>query len=120
MPPSNGCATCTNEALAHPAVVGLAIGTRPDCVPDDVLDLLDEIGRRTYLSVEYGMQTMHDRSLDWMNRGHHHDAMLDAIAAQPRPCRLKSVRTSCSGCRANRTTTCWPRPAKSRGSGSTR
>ncbi|MBW3597405.1 MAG: TIGR01212 family radical SAM protein, partial [Planctomycetes bacterium] len=67
------------EALAHPKVVGLAIGTRPDCVPDDVLDLLEELGRRTYLSVEYGMQTMHDRSLDWMNRGHHHDAFLDAM-----------------------------------------
>ncbi len=68
------------EALAHPAIVGLAIGTRPDCVPDDVLDLLDEIGNRTYLSVEYGMQTMHDRSLDWMNRGHHHNAMVDTMA----------------------------------------
>ena len=34
---------------------------------------------RTYLSVEYGLQTIHDRSLDWMNRGHHHDAFLDAI-----------------------------------------
>ncbi len=68
------------EALAHPQVVGLAIGTRPDCVPDDVIALLDELGRRTYLSVEYGMQTMHDSSLDWMNRGHHHDAMVDAMA----------------------------------------
>jgi radical SAM protein (TIGR01212 family) len=66
-------------AIEHPQVVGLAIGTRPDCVPDDVLDLLGEIAARTYLSVEYGMQTMHDRSLDWMNRGHHHDAFLDAI-----------------------------------------
>jgi len=67
------------QALAHPAIVGMAIGTRPDCVPDDVLDLLSEIGARTYLSVEYGMQTIHDRSLDWMNRGHHYDAMLDAV-----------------------------------------
>lgn len=67
------------EALAHPQVVGLAIGTRPDCVPDEVLDLLTEFAGRTYLSVEYGMQTMHDRSLDWMNRGHHHDAFLDAM-----------------------------------------
>jgi radical SAM protein (TIGR01212 family) len=66
------------QALAHPLVVGMAIGTRPDAVPNDVLDLLAEIAGRTYLSVEYGMQTMHDRSLDWMNRGHHHDAMLDA------------------------------------------
>jgi uncharacterized protein len=67
-------------AIAHPKVVGLAIGTRPDCVPDDVLDLLEELAGKTYLSVEYGLQTIHNRSLDWMNRGHHHDAMLDAVA----------------------------------------
>lgn len=67
------------RAREHPQIVGLAIGTRPDCVPDDVLDLLEEIGRRTYLSVEYGVQTIHDRSLDWMNRGHHYDAFLDAM-----------------------------------------
>ncbi len=66
-------------AIAHPQVVGLAIGTRPDCVANEVLDLLTEIARRTYLSIEFGMQTMHDRSLDWMNRGHHHDATVDAI-----------------------------------------
>ena len=67
------------EALAHPQIVGLVIGTRPDCVPDDVLDLLTKLSSRTYLSVEYGMQTMHDRSLEWMNRGHGHDAMIDAV-----------------------------------------
>ncbi|MHB8861443.1 MAG: TIGR01212 family radical SAM protein [Pirellulaceae bacterium] len=67
------------QALAHPAVIGLAIGTRPDCVGDDILSLLTDIARRRFLSVEYGMQTMHDRSLDWMNRGHHHDAMVDAV-----------------------------------------
>ena len=67
------------DALAHPQVVGLVIGTRPDCVPDEVLDLLEELAAHTYLSVEYGMQTIHDRSLDWMNRGHHHDAMVDAV-----------------------------------------
>jgi uncharacterized protein len=66
-------------ALSHPKVVGLAIGTRPDCVPDEVLDLVQEIAGRTYLSVEYGIQTIHNRSLDWMNRGHHHDATIDAI-----------------------------------------
>ena len=67
------------QALAHPQVVGLAIGTRTDCVPDAILDLLEELARDTYLSVEYGVQTVHDRSLDWMNRGHHHKATLDAI-----------------------------------------
>jgi radical SAM protein (TIGR01212 family) len=67
------------EALSHPQVVGLAIGTRSDCVPEDVLDLLSEFASRTYLAVEYGMQTMHDRSLAWMNRGHDHASFLDAV-----------------------------------------
>jgi radical SAM protein (TIGR01212 family) len=71
--------TVYREALDHPQVVGLAIGTRPDCVPDEVLMLLAELSRETVLSVEYGMQTMHDRSLDWMNRGHNHDVFVDAI-----------------------------------------
>jgi hypothetical protein len=69
-----------DEALSHPSVVAMAIGTRPDCVPDDVLELLEEVSQKTYLSVEYGMQTMHNRSLDWMNRGHHHEAFQDAVA----------------------------------------
>ena len=67
------------DALDHPQVVALAIGTRPDCVPDDVLELLEEIAQETYLSIEYGLQTSHDKSLDWMNRGHHHDVSVDAI-----------------------------------------
>jgi hypothetical protein len=66
-------------ALAHPQVVGLAIGTRPDCVADDVLDLLQEIAGRTYLSVEYGVQTIHDRSLEWMNRGHDFAASRECV-----------------------------------------
>lgn len=67
------------EAIDHPEVIALAIGTRADCVPDEVLDLLEELAGRTCLTVEYGMQTMHNRSLDWMNRGEHHDSMLDAM-----------------------------------------
>jgi radical SAM protein (TIGR01212 family) len=67
------------EALAHPLIKGLVIGTRPDCVPNDVLDFIEELGRKTYVSLEYGMQTMHDRSLDWMNRGHHHASFIDAM-----------------------------------------
>lgn len=66
-------------ALSHPLVVGLAIGTRPDCVPDPVLELLEEIATRAYLSVEYGLQTIHDRSLVWMNRGHDYASFVDAV-----------------------------------------
>ena len=67
------------EALAHPAIVGLAIGTRPDCVHEEVLDLLAELARRTWVSVEYGLQTIHDRTLLWLRRGHGYDAFLDAV-----------------------------------------
>jgi radical SAM protein (TIGR01212 family) len=48
-------------------------------VPDETLDLLEEIAGRAYLSIEYGMQTMHNRSLEWMNRGHDHASFLDAV-----------------------------------------
>ncbi len=63
------CGRCTKRPSAHPEVVALAIGTRQDCVPDDVLDLLEEFGKRVPLTVEYGLQTIHDKSLEWMNRG---------------------------------------------------
>ncbi len=66
-------------ALDHDAIVGIAIGTRPDCVPDEVLDLLQELAEQTYVSVEYGIQTIHDRSLIAMNRGHLYDVFPDAI-----------------------------------------
>ena len=66
------------QALSYPEVVGLAIGTRPDCVGEAVLDLLTELAKRTWLVVEYGLQTIHDRTLDLLNRGHHHSDFLDA------------------------------------------
>jgi uncharacterized protein len=71
--------TLWDIALEDPRIVGLVIGTRPDCVPDEVLDLIDEYAQQTYVSLELGIQTIHDASLDWMNRGHHHDASLDAL-----------------------------------------
>jgi radical SAM protein (TIGR01212 family) len=69
-----------DEALAHPQVVGLAVGTRPDSVPDAVLDLLEGYAGDRFVCLELGLQSRHDRSLDWMNRGHHFDAFLDAVA----------------------------------------
>jgi radical SAM protein (TIGR01212 family) len=68
-----------DEALDHPQIVGLAVGTRPDCVPDDVLDLLQRYARDRYVCLELGLQSMHGRSLDWMNRGHHFGAFVDAV-----------------------------------------
>jgi radical SAM protein (TIGR01212 family) len=68
-----------DEALEHPQVVGLAIGTRPDCVPEDILNLIEGYARNRYVCLELGLQSIHDRSLDWMNRGHHFDAFVDAV-----------------------------------------
>ncbi len=67
------------EALGHPQVVGLAVGTRPDCAGDAVLDTLAELAGRTWVTIELGLQTIHDRTLDWLERGHHVDAFLDAV-----------------------------------------
>ncbi len=58
------------EALSHPDVVGLSIGTRPDCVSDETLDLLEDLAQKTHLWIEYGLQSMHDKTLDYINRGH--------------------------------------------------
>jgi radical SAM protein (TIGR01212 family) len=65
-------------------VLGLAIGTRPDCVDDAILDLLAEIAARTWVVVELGLQTIHDRTLDLLNRAHHYDAFLDACQRSQR------------------------------------
>jgi hypothetical protein len=68
-----------DEALEHPQMVGLAIGTRPDYVPEPVLDLVQAYARTRYVCLELGLQSIHDRSLDWMNRGHHFAAFVDAV-----------------------------------------
>ena len=68
------------EALAFPGVAGLAVSTRPDCVPDDVLDLLAELSRETHLWLEMGLESMHDKTLRWVNRGHDLKDFVDAVA----------------------------------------
>jgi uncharacterized protein len=66
-----------DEAISHPQVVGLIVGTRPDCASEEILDLLAGLAERTWLVIEYGVQSVHDRTLDRLNRGHHFDAFLD-------------------------------------------
>lgn len=67
------------EALDFPEVVGLSIATRPDCVPDDVLDLIADIARHTYVWLELGLESMHDKTLQWVNRGHGLREFIDAV-----------------------------------------
>lgn len=65
------------EALACPGVVGLAVATRPDCLPDEVCGLLGELARRTYLTVELGLQTAHDVTGERINRCHSYADFLE-------------------------------------------
>lgn len=68
------------EALEVPGVVGLAIGTRPDVVPDKTLDLIEQFAQKTHVWLEYGLQSIHNASLQWMKRGHGFEEFRDAIA----------------------------------------
>lgn len=67
------------EALAHPGVVGIIIGTRPDCMPDVLLSYLSDLSRRTFVLVEYGVESARDETLRRINRGHDFATSVDAI-----------------------------------------
>ena len=68
-----------DEALDHPDVVGLDISTRPDCVPESVLDLLTGYHERTHLWLELGLQSATDETLRRVNRQHTVDDFVDAV-----------------------------------------
>ncbi len=67
------------EALAVPDVVGLVIGTRPDCMPDALLDYLSELNKRTFLLVEYGIESTDNNTLRRINRGHTYEQAEEAV-----------------------------------------
>jgi len=67
------------EALDQPGVVGLAIGTRPDCVDEEKIALLEELAQVHFILVEYGLQSIHDRTLAFINRGHDYAAFKHAV-----------------------------------------
>ncbi|MDH6314091.1 radical SAM protein (TIGR01212 family) [Parabacteroides sp. PFB2-10] len=67
------------EALAFPDVVGLIIGTRPDCMPDELLNYLAELSKHTFVMVEYGVESTLDRTLERINRGHSWEESKEAI-----------------------------------------
>ena len=72
------------EALRVPDVVGLVIGTRPDCMPDALLEYLEELNRRTFLLVEYGVESANEETLVRVNRGH--------TFAQARECIIRTAQ----------------------------
>ncbi|OIJ18577.1 TIGR01212 family radical SAM protein [Anaerobacillus alkalidiazotrophicus] len=65
--------------LQQDDVVGLSIATRPDCLPDDVVEYLGELNKRTYLWVELGLQTVHQRTADLINRAHDYQTYVDGV-----------------------------------------
>lgn len=67
------------EALSVPGVVGLVIGTRPDCMPDSLLDYLSVLSKRFFVMVEYGVESTSDETLQLINRGHSYADSVEAI-----------------------------------------
>lgn len=67
------------EALQHPKVIGLVIATRPDCLGDEVLDLLEELSRKYYVLVELGLESVKNETLNRINRGHSWEESVRAI-----------------------------------------
>lgn len=70
---------CYDEALAHPGVAGISVGTRPDCVDENKLDYFAELARRKYVAIEYGVESTYDATLRRINRGHDFAAAERAI-----------------------------------------
>ena len=68
-----------DEALSFPGVVALAVSTRPDALSDEIIKVLEKYSKRTYLWVELGAQSMNDKSLEWMGRGHSSEVFTQAV-----------------------------------------
>jgi len=68
-----------SEALAHPKVIGLVIGTRPDCVDEEKLNYIQELSKQYYISLEFGVESCYNRTLEAINRGHSFEKSVWAI-----------------------------------------
>ncbi len=67
------------QALAHPRVVGLAVGTRSDCVDEEKIAYLQELARDYYVTIEYGLESPYDKTLQWINRRHDFRNWVEAV-----------------------------------------
>lgn len=67
------------EAISYPDVVGLIIGTRPDCMPDDLLDYFSQLKERIFLMIEYGVESTKEETLKAINRGHSYADSVNTI-----------------------------------------
>ena len=69
------------EALSHPKVIGIVVGTRPDCIDDEKLGYIEELAQKHYVAVEYGIESCYDSTLRYINRGHDFATTRKAIEA---------------------------------------
>ncbi|MDR1271014.1 MAG: TIGR01212 family radical SAM protein [Planctomycetaceae bacterium] len=75
-------------ALEHSEIVGLTIGTRPDTLPDEILDMLELLSQTAWIQLEIGLQSIHQKSLDFLNRRHNYPVFRDAFER----CRQRNLR----------------------------
>jgi radical SAM protein (TIGR01212 family) len=68
------------EALAHPDVIGLSVGTRPDCMDEVKLAWFEGLARTRFVTIEYGLESIHDTTLKRINRGHDYACWVDAVS----------------------------------------
>ena len=68
------------DALDNPGVVGIAVGTRPDCVDEEKIALLEALASDSFVLVEYGLQSVYDKTLEFINRGHDYARFKSAVA----------------------------------------
>jgi len=73
--------TLYDEALSQDDVIGISIGTRPDCVDPDVINLLSDYAKNYHVWLELGLQSKHDKTLKLINRGHNFQQFLEAVDA---------------------------------------
>jgi len=78
-----------NEALQYPEIIGLVIGTRPDCIDDEKLDYFATLSKDYYIILEYGIESFYNRTLEHINRGH---SVEDSITAIEKTAR-KGIKT---------------------------
>jgi radical SAM protein (TIGR01212 family) len=68
-----------DQALAHPDVIGLIVGTRPDCIDEQKLEYFARLSEKYYVVVEYGIESVYNETLDYINRGHDYGKSVEAL-----------------------------------------
>ncbi len=73
-----------DQALLHPQVRGIVVGTRPDCVDEEKLDYFQKLSEEKIVIIEYGIESCYDKTLDRINRGHNYETAVKAVEATAR------------------------------------